>query len=323
MAEYKVNLDIYSGPLDLLLYLIEEAEVDIYDIPISRVTEQYLAYLEVLQSLDINLAGDFLVMASTLMEIKSRMLLPQSELPPEEAEEDPRLELVRQLIEYKRFKEAARELGAQAAERAKRFARVGEIWESEPKDRPLDKEVSLWDLIKAFGEILKQTTLQTTARVVYDDTPVEVYMEEILHRLRTSESVAFYDFFRDRADKARIIGVFLAMLELIKQRTIKAEQSQSFAEIHIKIRTEEAEPEAQPEASASETAAAPMPAPAPASPADEDDDAEDELDKELKALGLDEEEAEEEQAEPKPPDEGQTEAAEEKDEPQEDEKKAP
>jgi segregation and condensation protein A len=281
------------------LYLIEESEVDIYDIPIAQVTEQYLKYLEVLQSLDLNLAGDFLVLASTLMEIKSRMLLPQSELPPEEQEEDPRLELVRQLIEYKRFKEAARDLAAQAAERAKRFARTGEIWEQDVKDRPLDKEVSLWDLIKAFGEILKQTTLSTTARVVYDDTPVEVYMEEILHRLRTVVAVSFYEFFRDRRDKARIIGIFLALLELIKQRKIRAEQSEPFGDIVIRLRAEEADPAETP-AEPPDAPAAPTPRPAPP-PADDkgDDETMDDLDKELAELGLDEaDEAEGEEDEP-------------------------
>ena len=302
MADYKVNLDIYSGPLDLLLYLIEESEVDIYDIPISKVTEQYLTYLEVLQSLDLNLAGDFLVLASTLMEIKSRMLLPQSELPPEEMEEDPRLELVRQLIEYKRFKEAARDLAAQAAERAKRFARTGEIWEQDDKDRPLDKEVSLWDLIKAFGDILKQTSLSTTARVVYNDTPVEVYMEELLHRLRTAVAVSFYELFRDRLDKARIIGIFLALLELIKQRKIRAEQSATFGDILIKLRTEEAETVQAP-AGPADAPAAPAPRPAPAAADEKDDDAiMDDLDKELAELGLDEAEEKEgeEEGEPSP-----------------------
>ena len=295
MADYKVNLDIYSGPLDLLLYLIEESEVDIYDIPIAKVTEQYLAYLEVIQAMDLNVAGDFLVMASMLMEIKSRMLLPQSELPPEELEDDPRLELVRQLIEYKRFKEAAHDLAAQAAERAKRFARTGEIWETDEKDKPLDKEVSLWDLIKAFGEILKQTTLSTTARVVYDDTPVEVHMQEILHRLRTAVAVSFFEFFRGQIDKARIIGIFLAMLELIKQRKIKAEQSEVFGDILIKLRGEE--PEAvQTQAETAEqppTPPAPHPPPAPSDDKD-DDDLKDDLDKELAALGLDESDEDEE-----------------------------
>lgn len=288
MPEYKVNLDIYSGPLDLLLYLIEENEVDIYDIPIAKITEQYLAYLEVLKELDLNIAGDFLVMASTLMEIKSRMLLPQAELPPEEAEEDPRLELVRQLIEYKRFKEAARELAAQAAERAKRFARVGEMWEPDAKDRPLDKEISLWDLIKAFGEILKQTTIATTAQVVYDDTPIEVYVEEILHRLRTATAIAFYDFFRDRSDKARIIGIFLALLELIKQRKIIAEQTLPFGEILIRLRPAEETDPAQQAAQSEPEPPAPKPSPLPAQQ-DEEDEELDELDKELASLGLDEE----------------------------------
>jgi segregation and condensation protein A len=295
VPDYKVNLDIYSGPLDLLLYLIEESEVDICDIPIAKIVEQYLSYLEVLKSLDLNVAGDFLVMASTLMEIKSRMLLPQSELPPEEAEEDPRLELVRQLIEYKRFKEAARDLAYQAAERAKRFSRVGEIWEQDAKARPLDKEVSLWDLIKAFGEILRQTTISTTARVVYDDTPIEVHMEEILHRLRTVTSLSFFEFFRDGQDKARIIGIFLALLELIKQRKLKATQSAAFSDIAVSLRTEEPEPAAEPEPppeQAEPPAAPPTPQPPPISFARKDEE-EDDLDKELEDLDLDESEDEE------------------------------
>jgi segregation and condensation protein A len=221
------------------------------------------------------------------MEIKSRMLLPQSDLPPEEAEEDPRLELVRQLIEYKRFKEAARDLAAQAAERARRFARAGESWEEAAQERPLDKEVSLWDLIKAFGEVLRQTSFQTTTRVVYDETPIEVYMEEIAHRLRTVESVSFYEFFRERLDKARIIGIFLALLELIKQRKIRAEQSEAFGDIRIRLRTDEPEPapdHAPPAETAEKTVAPPAPVRPQLSAAEEGD--QDEEDDDLADLDL-------------------------------------
>ena len=153
MADYRVNLEVFAGPLDLLLYLVRKEEVDIYDIPIAKITEQYLRYIEMLKSLDIDLAGDFLVMAATLMQIKSAMLLPKAEPEQYEGDDitDPRTELVRQLLEYKKFKDAANMLDVAAGEQRERFPRPGTIVERlKPDAEPeLDIElVSVWDLLK-------------------------------------------------------------------------------------------------------------------------------------------------------------------------------
>jgi len=155
VADYRVDLDIFAGPLDLLLYLVRKEEVDIYDIPIAKITDQYVRYIELIKSLDIDLAGDFLVMAATLMQIKSAMLLPKAE--PEQYQDgdltDPRTELVRQLLEYKKFKDAANLLNAAASEQRERYPRPGTLVERlKPDAEPeLDiEQVSVWDLLEAF-----------------------------------------------------------------------------------------------------------------------------------------------------------------------------
>ena len=162
MTDYRVNLDIFAGPLDLLLYLVRKEEVDIYDIPIAQITDQYLRYVEMLKSFDMDLAGDFLVMAATLMQIKSAMLLPMTEPQQLDGDElaDPRAELIRQLLEYKKFKDAANLLDAAADSRLERFARPGSIIErlSPDAEPEIDLEqVSVWDLLEAFDSICKAT----------------------------------------------------------------------------------------------------------------------------------------------------------------------
>src|SRR4030043_9715 len=161
MSDYRVNLDIFAGPMDLLLYLVRREEVDIYDIPIAEITDQYIRYIEVLKSLDIDLAGDFLVMASTLLQIKSAMLLPKTEDEGTTGGEDltdPRAELIRQLLEYKKFKDAANLLSAAADETGKRFSRPRTIIEQlKPSDEPeVDiEQLSVWNLLEAFGSIME------------------------------------------------------------------------------------------------------------------------------------------------------------------------
>jgi len=153
--EYKVQLEVFEGPLDLLLYLIKKEEVDIYDIPIERITNQYVQYLDLMRMLDLNIAGDFIVMAATLMMIKSRMLLPVEERPElEEEEEDPRWDLVRQLVEYKKFKDAALHLEALESRREDVFGRDGETVVLGPERAVALHDVSLFDLIAAFNEAL-------------------------------------------------------------------------------------------------------------------------------------------------------------------------
>ncbi len=242
MSEYRVNLDIFAGPLDLLLYLVRKDEVDIYDIPISRVTEQYVEYIEMLKMFDIDLAGDFLVMAATLMEIKSVMLLPQAEVDEEGTEqaEDPRAELVRQLLEYKRFKDAANMLQDAAQERKLRFTRSDYILEKiKPTEEPeLDlDQVSIWTLLEAFDGIMKATGHLTSYDHIKDDTPIDLYQIELLNRLQTDGPMTLHKVFEGRDNLLAMIGLFLAMLELIRNRLVWAEQPDSEGPIYLKSLT--------------------------------------------------------------------------------------
>ena len=229
MADYRVNLEIFAGPLDLLLYLVRKEEVDIYDIPISKITDQYIRYIEMLKSLDIDLAGDFLVMAATLMQIKSAMLLPKAE--PDQYQDDdlndPRTELIRQLLEYKKFKDAANQLNAVADEHKERFGRPGTIVEKlKPDAEPeIDiEQVSLWDLLDAFDTICKAVGNAGDIRHISDDTPIDLYQIEILHRLQTEGPMTFERIFESRTNRVVMVGLFLALLELIREKLVWIEQ---------------------------------------------------------------------------------------------------
>jgi segregation and condensation protein A len=234
LADYRVNLDIFAGPMDLLLYLVRREEVDIYDIPIAEITDQYIRYIEILQSLDIDLAGDFLVMASTLMQIKSAMLLPKAEpdsAPGGDDLADPRTELIRQLLEYKKFKDAANLLGAAADETNKRFTRPASVIEQlKPGNEPeVDiEQLSVWDLLEAFGSIVEATSgVRFDVSHIKDDTPIDLYQIEILHRLQTEGGMSFERVFEGRTSRIVMIGLFLAILELIREKLIGAEQQGS------------------------------------------------------------------------------------------------
>ena len=238
MPEYRVNLDIYNGPLDLLLYLIRREEVDIYDIPISRVTKQYIEYANMLQQLDPNLAGEFLVFAATLMEIKTRMLLPEP--PPEEGggdllELDPRAELVRQLLEYKAFKDAAGDLRDAAETQAQRFPRRPAQPEAGQDEVDLE-DVQIWDLLDAFNNILEAIGAdKATHQVIYDDTPIELHAADILDRLGREGPMTFRRIFEGRTERTQLLGLFLAILELVRLKKILARQERNFGEILVHL----------------------------------------------------------------------------------------
>jgi segregation and condensation protein A len=266
--DYQVELDVFRGPLDLLLYLVKRQEVDICDIPIAQVTEQFLHYLCVLEWIDVELAGDFLVLAATLMEIKSRLLLPRSDNP-EEEEADPRLELVRQLLEYKKFKDAATLLEAQAERQLCRLARqpIELPAEPEPAQQPL-RQVELWDLVSAFGRLMRETLALQPQQIVMDATPIHVYMASILERLQAEPSLMFSALFTPPYQRSRLVGLFLAILELIKGRQIRAEQAEVFGDIWLQ-RWDETDA-AEPVPSPSDPAPAPVLSPAaPGSPTPE------------------------------------------------------
>src|SRR5262249_16533626 len=234
--EYQVDLAIFRGPLDLLLYLVKRDEVDICDIPIAKITEQFLEYLQVIEMLDVELAGDFLVTAATLVEIKSKMLLPRPEELAEE-EDDPRTELVRQLLEYKKFKEAAALLESQAEQQSYRLPRQPLAGASGPSlaEQPLH-QVELWDLVSAFGRLMRETLALQPQQIVVDQTPIQVYMDMILERLAWEQCVSFATLFTPPYQRSRLVGIFLAVLELIKEQSVIAEQAGVFGEIVITLK---------------------------------------------------------------------------------------
>ncbi|MBN2130733.1 MAG: segregation/condensation protein A [Sedimentisphaerales bacterium] len=246
MTDYRVNLDVFAGPLDLLLYLVRKEEVDIYDIPIAKVTEQYIKYVEILKQLDIDVAGDFLVMAATLMEIKSAMLLPRvqpEEMGEEEAGGDPRTELIRQLLEYKKYKDAANLLQAAAEEHKERLGRPASLIDRlAPKAEPeVDMDqVSVWDLLEAFDAVCKATGTHTYNGHIQDDTPIDLYQIELLHRLQSEGALTFERVFDSRSNRLVMVGLFLALLELIRDKLVWAEQSESAPQqIYLRALTDE------------------------------------------------------------------------------------
>ena len=230
--EYKVELPVFRGPLDLLLFLVKQHEVDLYDIPIATITEQFLDYLNLLQVIDVEAAGEFLVMAATLMEIKSKLMLPRAEDQTTE-EADPRLELVKQLIEYKKYKEAAALLEEQAERQLARLPRAPlEMPRLDPAHQPLQR-VELWDLVSAFGRLMRETTALSPRQIVIDETPQYVHMERILELLAASARIPFRDVFTPPHSRGRLLGLFLAILELIKANKVAAEQQELFGEIWL------------------------------------------------------------------------------------------
>ena len=236
---YSIKLDAFEGPLDLLLHLIRKNEVDIYDIPIALITRQYLDYLKLMKELNLDLAGDFLVMASTLLQIKSRMLLPLPE--PEEGEgeeqEDPRAELVRRLIEYQRYRDAGLELGARELLGREVFARPcadGCCLEGfvAPDDGPF--ELDLFELSEAFNQLLARIPTARAHEVAGQDTlSIVDAINEILSRLDGHESMEFESLFLDDMSRERMIVTFLALLELCRIKLLKVIQNSRYGTIHI------------------------------------------------------------------------------------------
>ena len=227
--DYKVRLEKFEGPLDLLLYLIKKQEIDIYDIPISGITEQYLEYIKMLEFLNLELAGEFLVMAATLMRIKARLLLPV-QVDEDEEEIDPRQQLVQQLLEYQKFKAAASELDSMRYQRQLLFVRP----EQEPEEVEEEAEFSysLFDLITAFKGVLEQAK-DRYMDVRAEESSIEEKMEDLKQRLTEQEVIAFEDLFKGAAGAAALIATFLAVLELLRLRVAKVKQSKPFGQIWI------------------------------------------------------------------------------------------
>ena len=242
--DYNVNLEVFEGPLDLLLYLIRRDEVDIYDIPIESITRKYVAYLDTMRMLDLNIAGEFLVMATTLMIIKSRMLLPPAARKTDDdgAQEewmDPRMELVRQLIEYKKFKDAAGALAAREMIQGEIFAFGGESGyvpdETETASFSLG-EIGLFDLLSAFQSVLEKVPDEPFGHLDEIRWTVPDKMDAILHLVKESaEGVRFMELFDAISPRGEIIITFLALLELLRLRQVVARQNQAFHDIMILV----------------------------------------------------------------------------------------
>jgi segregation and condensation protein A len=234
-TDYKVKLEIFEGPLDLLLYLIKRDEIDIYEISIERITKQYLEYLQAFKELKIDIAGEFVVMAANLIYLKSRSLLPLDQQPPEEdaEEDDPRWDLIRQLIEYKKFKEAAGQLHDRELEQERMFIRDGGT--APVSDAPLPlHEVGIFQLIHAFQEVIKRVEAREDLGEIFAERfSVSDKIEKILERVGNGGSVRFSELFNQMASRIEIVVTFLALLELIRLNQVRAIQSKMFDEIEI------------------------------------------------------------------------------------------
>jgi len=284
--DYRIRLDAFEGPLDLLLHLIRKAEVEITDIPIATVADQYLRHLEGIERIDIDLAGEFLVMAATLMEIKSRMLAPAA---PGDAVEgdadqdasglpsdlDPRTELVQQLLAYKRYRDAADALSERRDEWSRRYAsgRSGydreAVMEAAAEESELEiDDAELFDLVEAFSRIIAQVNFSALGdhKITFDtdDTPIELHAEDILDRLKRESSrnadqapsMPLREIFRGRT-RGEMVGLFIALLELVRRRAVTVSQEDKDDEIAIRVRDEEPEQGESTASSAPEGAAQP------------------------------------------------------------------
>jgi segregation and condensation protein A len=237
MAEYKVQFEVFEGPLDLLLYLIKKEEVDIYEVNLTRLATQFIEYIEVMRMLDLEIAGEFLVMASTLMYIKSRELLPKDQqVQPEEEEDgqDPRWELIRQLVEYKKFKDAASHLQTLEVEQEQVFPRLpGKIEWDHPISSP-KSEVSLFDLINAVNGVLKRISQREELRDIFEEKwTVSQKIEVILQLLTEHTLVKFSDLFESASSRYEVVCTFLAILELTRLKQVLCMQSEPFGEIEV------------------------------------------------------------------------------------------
>ncbi|AYA76888.1 segregation/condensation protein A [Bacillus sp. Y1] len=240
---YNVKIDAFEGPLDLLLHLINRLEIDIYDIPVAQITEQYLLYIHTMKELQLDVASEYLVMAATLLAIKSKMLLPKHEEELEADmefgyEEDPREELIEKLMEYKKYKEAADDLKALEQERGLMFTKPPSDLSDYSKEEEIDRrhlDVSLYDMLGAFQKLLRRKRLQKplSTKIARQEIPIEKRMDEIMGKLRIVKGrISFYDLFPIQ-EKDHIVVTFLSILELMKRKEIFVEQESNFSEIFV------------------------------------------------------------------------------------------
>jgi segregation and condensation protein A len=233
----KVRLETFEGPLDLLLYLIKKNEIDIYDIPISVITQQYLEYLEIMKNLNLDVAGEFLLMAATLLHIKSKMLLPPTgeEEEGEKEEEDPRAELVRRLLEYQRFKEAAQQLVKGPLLDREVFVRsfFGDALAEKQAEEDVSGEVTLFDLLEVMKKVLEGLPAEDFQEISVEHLNIKDKILHIMERLWETESLAFTELYTASTPRREIVVTFLALLELLRLRMIRVYQGETFGAIRI------------------------------------------------------------------------------------------
>lgn len=238
MASFRVEIDCFWGPLDLLLYLVRQQEVDPLDVGLATITAKYLEYMDIIAEFDLEEIGDFLVIASTLLEIKSQQLIPRVDEAEVEQVEEVRQELVKQLLEYKRFKEAGAMLWQRAQEQQRKLQRLTpeELNEGvDPTTQPI-RELELWDLVSAFSRLMKENIVPTSSETMQlDTTPITVYMERHLDAIRAAGRITFRTLIGTSNTKVQIICKFLALLELIKQKTIWVEMDEETLDIKITL----------------------------------------------------------------------------------------
>lgn len=235
---FKVKLEIFEGPLDLLLYLVKREDLEIFDIPISKITEQYLEYLEVLKLLELNIACEYLVVASQLLQIKSKKLLPQEEPTGEEPEElDLKEELMRRLEVYARFKEVAKELKEKEIQRSLLFKR-GVTERKEEEEKEVYFEANLFDLISVFSNVLKEVKKEEFLEVIKDEFTIQDKIHDILHLLLVQSRIRLRELFERAKNRLEVVAIFLAILELIRLKEILCRQKALFGEIEIIRNTE-------------------------------------------------------------------------------------
>lgn len=234
LEQYPVRLEFFEGPLDLLLHLIRKHEVNVYDIPITAITQQYLDYLELMEELNLDVAGEFLVMAATLIHIKSRMLLPRPDPTQEDPEEDPREALVRRLLEHQKFKAAAELLHERETLRSAQWTRAdGPIAEIAGEAPEPEIEVDLFSLISAFRAVVERAKQRPKLYLPGEQMPIEDRIEQLLTRLSETEACGFEDLFEDMQTRSGLIVTFLALLEMIRLKLVRVFQTGGTGPIRI------------------------------------------------------------------------------------------
>lgn len=234
LQAYPVRLEVFEGPLDLLLHLIKKHELDIYDIPIALITRQYLDYLDLMQELDLDIAGDFLVMAATLIHIKSRTMLPRPDPTQEDPEEDPREALVRRLLEHQKFKAAAELLHDREIQRSAQWGRPdGSLTELVGEPPEPEVEIDLFSLMAAFRQVLERSKKRPQVYLPAEHISLEARIELLMGRLSETEACGFEDLFADVQTKPGIVVTFLALLEMIRLKLVRVFQQGSFGAIRV------------------------------------------------------------------------------------------